>query len=443
MKQVSSSNHLTPLPQTNLLQLRQSAIDVFHVALRSVDAREITRRAITFQQGNVRIADSLIDDGRPIYAIAIGKAAASMALAFDEVLVERLVGGVITCPEGMSHNLSGKWKRFHGGHPLPNANSLAAAEAAFTILDQANAEEATVIFAISGGGSAMIEWPVSADISLPDLREANRVLVTCGATIAEVNAVRRAFSAVKGGKLASRASNAQQITLIISDTNHNEEANVASGPTLTASSCPSAREIVERFRLKAKLPATILRAIEECTELPLPVSAKASHYVLANNRIALEAAAAHAETLGFKSVIADSISEQEIAEGCRELIERIKVLPAPACLISGGEFSCPVVGDGVGGRNTETALRCAIEIDGSESEIVVLSVGTDGVDGNSPAAGAIADSNTIKRGQTVNLDAETSLRQSDSYNFFADLNDAIITGPTGTNVRDIRILLKS
>ena len=365
-----------------------------------------------------------------------------MAQAIDELLSDLICAGVITCPSGSGKDLPGKWQRFHGGHPFPNADSLAAAQAAFTILDQANAEKATVIFAISGGGSAMIEWPVTPDIGLSDLQEANRVLVTCGATIAEVNTVRRAFSAVKGGKLASRSSNAQLITLIISDTNRDDEANVASGPTLIGSSSSTAREIVDRFRLQSKLPASILRAIEEFSELPVPASTGASHYVLADNRTALEVAAAHATSLGFHSVIAKSISEQEIAEGCRELVEQILVLPAPACLISGGEFSCPVVGDGVGGRNTETALRCAIEIDGSENEIVVLSVGTDGGDGNSPAAGAIADSTTIMRARTVDLDAETSLDSSDSYNFFADINDAIITGPTGTNVRDLRILLK-
>ena len=431
------------MPQTNLLQLRRSALEIFHAALRSVDANEVTKRAITVERQNIRIVDNWIDANKPIYTIATGKAAGPMAQALVEMLGDRIVGGVITCPKGTVSDLPGTWRQFHGGHPLPNADSLAAAEAAFTILDHANAEKAIVIFAISGGGSAMMEWPVNPDISLSDLQQANRVLVTCGATIAEVNTVRRAFSGVKGGKLASRAPNAQLITLIISDTNRGDEANVASGPTIPISGPSSPNEIVQRFKLESKLPALILRTIEESTELNLSTSATATHYVLADNCTALEAAAAHAISLGFDSVIAERISEQEVAEGCRELVDQIKLLPGRACLISGGEFSCPVVGDGVGGRNTETALRCAIEIDGYEDEIVVLSVGTDGVDGNSPAAGAIADNDTIMRAQTVNQDAEVSLRSSDSYNFFANMNDAIITGPTGTNVRDVRILLKT
>jgi glycerate 2-kinase len=395
------------------------------------------------EQRNVRIVDNLIDADTPIYSITIGKAAGPMAQALVDMLGDRIVGGVITCPEGTARDLPGTWRQFNGGHPLPNADSLAAAEAAFTILDQANAEEATVIFAISGGGSAMIEWPVNPYISLSDLQQANRVLVTSGATIAEVNTVRRAFSAVKGGKLAGRAPNAEPITLILSDTNRGDEANVASGPTLPASNSSTANEIVQRFKLDAKLPASILRAIGESTELPLSPNARGSHYVLADNRTALESAAGYASSLGFQPVIAESISEQQIVQGCRALLTHLKELPPPVCLISGGEFSCPVVGKGLGGRNSETVLRCVQAIDCEKSDIVVLSVGTDGIDGSSPAAGAIADNETLSRACALGLNADEYLKRSDSYSFFSQLGDAIVTGPTGTNVRDLRILLKN
>jgi hydroxypyruvate reductase len=431
------------LPPTKLLQLRQSALEIFHSALRSVDANEVTKQAITVERRNIRIVDNWLDADTPIYSIAIGKAAGPMAQALVEMLGDRIVCGVITCPEGTANDLPGTWRQFHGGHPFPNADSLAAAEAAFTLLDQANAEGAIVIFAISGGGSAMMEWPVNPDISLSDLQQANRVLVTSGATIAEVNTVRRAFSAVKGGKLAGRAADAQSITLIISDTNRDDEANVASGPTLPATNLTTANEIVQRFKLDSKLPDNILRAIVTAPESFLSPQENEKHYVLTDNRMALDVAAAHATRIGFSPVVAESISEQPIADGCRKLVEQIKALKAPVCLISGGEFSCTVVGDGVGGRNSETALRCAIAIDGKQHNTVVLSMGTDGIDGNSPAAGAIADNTTLSRSRAIGLNAEEFLARSDSYSFFSQLGDAVVTGPTGTNVRDLRILLKN
>lgn len=423
--------------------MRQSAVEIFHAALAAVDAREITRRAISVEHDVIKIVDGVIDLQKPVYALAIGKAAGPMAQAIDEILGKHVAQGVITCPEGSANQLSSKWQRFHGGHPFPNADSLAAGNASFKMLQQANTEKATVIFAISGGGSAMLEWPVRSDISLSDLQQTNRVLVTCAATIAEVNTVRRAFSAVKGGKLASLAPNANLITLIISDTNRGDEANVASGPTLSISTQSNAAEIVKQFDLESKLPATILRAISESPESFVPKTENARHYVLADNRTAIEAAAAHALRIGFLPVVDESISEQPIAEGCRDLVEQVKALRAPVCLISGGEFSCPVVGDGVGGRNSETALRCAIALDGDEHDTVMLSLGTDGIDGNSPAAGAIADTTTLSRARAVDMNAEEFLARSDSYSFFAELGDAIITGPTGTNVRDLRMILKT
>ena len=205
----------------DLHELHRHARSIFHHALTAVDPRPITRDAIT----GLNIASG------PIYSIAIGKAATSMALGLDDALGNQLSAGVIV---SSSTHASQRWQSFTGGHPLPNEDSLAAARAAFSLLDRANDEQATVIFLISGGGSAMIEWPISDDISLADLRAANQDLVSCGARIAEINSVRRAFSAVKGGGLARRASRTQMFTLIVSDTNAGEEASVASGPTLNA-----------------------------------------------------------------------------------------------------------------------------------------------------------------------------------------------------------------
>jgi len=303
----------------------------------------------------------------------------------------------------------------------------------------------------------MIEWPVNEEITLVDLRKANRVLVECGASISEINAVRRAFSAVKGGALARRALQAKTATFIISDTNSGDEANVASGPTLSPSrNSPDPLDVMTRYRLEESLPSAILRTIRTGQDATRQLATQESHpyHVLLDNRTAIKAAVQKARTLEFFTELAQDISEQPIAEGCVLLLSRVTSLwensetnTNGVCLISGGEFSCPVRGEGRGGRNLETVLRCAIELDQDNQNLrhhtVVLSAGTDGIDGNSPVAGAIADDTTIARARSFGLEARTFLDTSDSYSFFSELEDAIITGPTGTNVRDIRVVLRS
>lgn len=338
--------------------------------------------------------------------------------------------------DALGDKLSARVVASLGGHPLPNEASLASARAAFELLDRANNEQGTIIFLISGGGSAMIEWPISDDISLDDLRSANQTLISCGASISEINSVRRAFSAVKGGGLARRTPRAQMFTLIVSDTNPGDEASVASGPTLNPpADAPNAFDVVQHYRLEKVLPESIMKAVLT-QHSPEPVTG--SFQVLLDNQTAVDAAAQKARELGFECSTLDHIREQPIEEGCELLLQDAR----DGCTISGGEFSCPVRGDGRGGRNLETALRCAININ-ARSHLVVLSAGTDGVDGNSPAAGAIADETTLQRARNLSLDAKQYLARSDSYTFFEQLNDLIVTGPTGTNVRDLRILLKS
>ncbi len=358
-----------------------------------------------------------------------------MALGLEDALGDNLSAGVIV---STSLHQSSRWQSFIGGHPLPNESSLAAARAAIALLDRANNEQATIIFLISGGGSAMIEWPISDDISLDDLRAANQTLVSCGASISEINSVRRAFSAVKGGGLARRAPYARMFTLIVSDTNPGDEASVASGPTLNPPAL-NAIEIVAHYHLETVLPDSIMKAVRAQHSLE-PVTG--SSQVLLDNQTALDAAAQKARELGYTCTTLNQINEQPIQEGCDLLLDSMRDAQEPFCAISGGEFSCPVRGDGRGGRNLETALRCAINLNTS-SHLVVLSAGTDGIDGNSIAAGAIADETTLQRARNLNLEPTQYLARSDSYTFFEQLNDLIITGSTGTNVRDLRILLKS
>lgn len=418
---------------------------------------------------SLTIAGSTFDlpPRRNIYAIAIGKAALYLAVALDAKLREKLTAGVVAAPEtaGKSEHLS-RWRTFAAGHPLPNQESLAAAEAAFTLLEKANREEAVVIFLVSGGGSAAIEWPGNNRITLEDLRTANSLLISCGANIGEINAVRRAFSAVKGGKLAARAPRANQITLIVSDVNRGEESNVASGPTVPPQpNAPDSGEVVARYGLSSSLPASIMAVVRDAAGSTAATIQDANYnaHVLVDNRSVVEAAAEQLRARQMSVEVAWDICEQPIVAGCELLLARVNALSQPsdtrpAFIVSGGEFSCSVRGNGIGGRNLETALRCAIElgkrpssvrigqhaIDGTDHRhIVLLSAGTDGVDGNSPAAGAIVDETTIARGLSLGLDAEAFLNNSDAFNYFNALGDAIITGPTGTNVRDLRIILVS
>jgi len=468
--------------------LRRAALEIFGEALRSVDPSQALRNAVTLQGSRLQICDTTFDLGAHpprIYSIAIGKAAWPMARALDSVLEDRLAAGVISAPSTItlqtrmpgSQDLqraeaansltkarslpTERWQVFEGGHPLPNQQSLDAAHAAFGLLQRAEEESALMIFLVSGGGSAMLEWTSDEGITLEDLRGANQVLVESGASITEINVVRRAFSSIKGGKLAARAPHARQITLIVSDTPDGQEASVASGPTMQPPpGALFAEEVIDRYDLAARLPLSILKAIDGAggqtpTMFPRP-QRREEYYVLLDNRTALEAAVMVARRHGFTVEMALDISAQPIELGCNELISRLLQLREQltgegqtACLISGGEFACPVRGSGIGGRNSETAMRLALQLNGLDEyrkewkrnlRTVVLSAGTDGIDGNSPATGAIADETTVSRGLALGLEAETFLLNSDSFSYFNALGDAIITGPSGTNVRDLRLM---
>lgn len=493
--------------EADLKSLRRAALEIFSASLKEVDAGRALSAKVRLDDSRLTVFDTaynLAAQGAQIYSVAIGKAALSMAAALDNILGKRLTGGIVAAPFEVeaktalllqqlisvgqvsaeeastamfrhvvrkaieqgertasmnSSPLSSRWKVFAGGHPLPNQGSLDAARAAIDLLRHADETGALILFLISGGGSAAFEWPIDTGITLEDLREANRVLVSCGATIAEINSVRRALSAIKGGRLSAFAPRARQISLIVSDTNPGEESTVASGPTFAApTNAPDARDVILRYSLEQSLPPAILRAVHGAAAATedgkLYETADISHHLLLDNSSVIEVARRAAHARGFVVEVAPDIIEQPVEYGCRELLSRLYAGKARNkervfCLISGGEFACPVHGDGTGGRNAETALRSALELEQHRqaykstgiTHTAVLSAGTDGIDGNSPAAGAIADETTLERAQGVCMDARRSLERSDAYSFFNILGDAIVTGPTGTNVRDLRIMI--
>lgn len=446
-----------------LRELRTAAREIFDEALAAVDARRAVLDAVEFDGATLRVGDARFRvsvDAPRVYSVALGKAAAAMASALDERLGRVLAGGVLSTPRS-DFRLSERWRVFEGGHPLPNASSVEAARAAFELLRAADDPGSLVIFLVSGGGSAMLELPRDSRLTLEDLRETNRVLVTCGAPIDEVNAVRRALSAVKGGGLAARASRAAQATLVVSDVGEGRAYDVASGPTLAApTGAPGVAETVALYDLTSKLPAPVLLALEEAgrhSPAQTPPEAQRTFHVLLDNTSACEAAVRAARARGFAVEFARDIVEQHVEEGAAEIVSRLLTLYARegargVCLVSGGEFSCPVRGGGTGGRNSETALRVAFEFEkflAGRAEraglvprhAVALCAGTDGIDGNSPADGALADETTNARARAQRLDAQQFLDESDAYTLFNNLDDALVTGPTGTNVRDVRILL--
>src|ERR1035437_1428465 len=415
--------------------LQNIACDVFRSVLRSVNAERAVMRGISLldqvESDSLLLGDVVvtIQKGSPIYSVAVGKAAFPIARGLTKVLGSKLKGGVISGPDERS-DLPPIWKVFHGGHPVPNNASLEAAKAAFKLLKIANTPGTLVVFLISGGGSAMMELPTNEKMTVADLQAANQTLITCGATISEINSIRCLLSKVKGGGLSRAAHNANLISLIVSDTNSEEIFNVASGPTVSKNDFSEAeiRQIMVRYELSKNLLKT--------------VNENSLYRVLLENQHAVRRAVSLLRRKGFMVETFDDLAEAEIEYGCSELIRRLLDLrqktpsEKPVAVVSGGEFVCPVRGNGLGGRNSEAALRSAIlfnqiklQREFSQTKFTALFAGTDGIDGNSPAAGAIASEETIEGARKLNLNAMEYLSNSDSYSFFSALGDAVRTGP--------------
>ncbi|MBO0863290.1 MAG: DUF4147 domain-containing protein [Chloracidobacterium sp.] len=435
------------------IDLRSITLEIFRRALAGIEVEGVMRESASINGDQLILGDEIINlaEFKRLIVIAVGKASVPMARAIEELLGDRISDGLI-----VTNAMIGRQPRLLpvivGGHPLPTPGSLEAASKALDILRANDCEETLILFLISGGGSAMFELPIDPAITLGDLQAVNRVLVGCGAVISEMNVVRRFLSAVKGGRLAAAAARSRQISLYVSDVNSHDLSTVSSGLTLpSAATRFDFARIVQQYDLPDKFPARVSAVI--AGGLPDPPSVNAeharrrSHHLLLDNCKALNEAKRIAESdFGCVVEIAEDLVEGDVETMMLTHVERVLALRhghpgKTVCLLSGGEVICPVRGDGQGGRNQEFALRAAIHLHQLElHDVVVLSAGTDGIDGASPAAGAIADSDTLRRAEEKEVSAERSLQNSDSFNFFNALGDAIITGPTGVNVRDMRIL---
>lgn len=432
--------------------LKQIARGIFRDALAAVDIPTAMNRKL-MRRGASLTADKLaigLSGYSSIRTIAIGKAAAPMSRGLVELLApDTALSGILVAPHHSTADVSG-FRTFGAGHPLPDEGSFAAARAILDLLATADAGT-LVLFLLSGGGSSLVELPLHPGVTLDDIRGLNRVLVHCGAPIDEINAVRKHVSAVKGGRLAAAAPSAMKLTIGVSDVPEGRESALASGPTLPdPTTVTDARRVIEQYGLLPQLPAIFREifshseAIPETPKLGDPAFHHNRFFLLLSSRDLLEAAQQAAEQRDCIAVCDDSTDDWPIGEAADHLLARLDRLrdanPGKrVAILADGEVSSPVTGDGVGGRNSAFVLDCVGKI--ANKKITVLSAGTDGKDGSSPAAGAVADGDTPERARAARLDPSDFARRSDSYNFFRALGDAIETGPTGNNLRDLRILL--
>lgn len=442
--------------------MKKHLFQIFQSALTAADPFCAVQRNVSLEgnsliltgEGRSSITLPGSDAGR-IFVVGAGKGSAPMAQAVEALLGERISGGVVCVKDGHGCKLD-HIKIRQASHPVPDDRGIDAAREIFELVSGAT-ENDLVISLLSGGGSALLTLPAEG-VSLEQLQSITGVLLSCGADIGEINAVRKHLSRVKGGRLASAAYPAAVLNLVLSDVVGDRLDVIASGPfSPDLSTFTDAKAILFRYGIWDKVPEhakSVLLAGErgEISETPKPgdqVFGKVVHAIVGSNRSSINAAAETARNLGYSPLILTSLLEGEAREAARFLSSVAKeclatgtpILP-PACLLAGGETTVKIRGKGLGGRNQELALALSIELDGWEG-IMGLSGGTDGTDGPTDAAGAVASWTSLSRARSLGLDADEFLLNNDSYHFFEGLGDLVKTGPTRTNVMDIQVLLVS
>lgn len=444
---------MTRLSEKSLEPLRRDASEILKAALDAVDPYEAVCRHLRLEGNRLLAGEQELDCPSSVHVVGFGKAAASMAHAVEEILGDRIAGGIVTVKEG--HALPLKRVRVvEASHPIPDERGLNAAGEITGILESLG-EGDLVICLISGGGSALLSLPVDG-VSLADKGAATQALLDAGASIHEMNVLRKHLSRVKGGKLVRMAYPATMVSLVLSDVVGDDPDTIASGPTVPdGTTYATCLEVVDRLRIRSKLPEPVLEHLEAGVEGGRPETLKVgdpafarTHYVLVgHNALALRAAAEAAQSRGYRSLILSSHIVGETREAARmhaaiaiECRSTGHPIPPPACILSGGETTVTIRGRGKGGRNQEFALAAGIDLSGIPG-VVLMSVGTDGTDGPTDAAGAVIDGTTVARAEAMGLDPRSALDENNAYPFFQELGDLLITGPTRTNVMDVRILL--
>jgi len=435
------------------------------------DARQIFAEALAAAQPAAAFAtclrldgDRLVAGGRSgldlggldrVYVLGIGKAAPAMARALGALVAPRALAGYLVAKAGQGEAVPG-CQVVEAAHPVPDARSVAAVEGALRWLDSSVPPAAPVVVLVSGGSSALFSLPAGR-LTIADKAAVTELLLRCGADIGEVNCVRKHLSAVKGGQLARRLGHRPALTLALSDVVGDRLDIIGSGPTVAdASSFADAWQVLERYELTLKVPDAVRHHLEaglagqipETMRSDDPILANKNAVVAGNNLAACHAAKECARRLGYRPLLVSDHITGDTAHCAAfhavlayDVVYAHRPVAPPVCLISGGETTVRLQGGGLGGRNMEFVLHCVRRLAACIVPAVVLSAGTDGNDGPTDAAGALADNATLARAQMLGLDPGEFLSRNDSYRFFQPLNDLVITGPTGTNVMDIRVVL--
>jgi glycerate 2-kinase len=431
--------------------LRQHALAIFRAGLAAADPARAVANHLRVDGGVLTVAERKyrLDRFRNVFVVGAGKAGATMAVAVEKALGRRIAGGLINVKDGHTARLR-RIELNECSHPIPDGRGVQGARRIAEIA-QAAGKDDLLLCLISGGASALLPLPAEG-ITLADKQDTTRQLLACGATIHEINCIRKHLSAIKGGQLARLAEPAAVIALLLSDVIGDDLSVIGSGPTAPdESTFAGALEVLDRYGIRASVPDPVCRRLEagargEVDETPKRIG-NTQNVVVGSNRLAVDAAARKARELGYRTLILSTTIEGETrdiagmhAAIAREIRDSRRPARPPACILSGGETTVTLRGAGLGGRNQEFALAAAFPI-ASLERVVVLSGGTDGTDGPTDAAGAIADSTTLARAARLGLDAKRALAANDSYHFFEPLNDLLKTGPTGTNVMDLRVIL--
>jgi hydroxypyruvate reductase len=437
--------------------MRATAEDIFFSGLNGVEPENAIKRHIRRLGNDLVTPNGTYDLNtyRNIYIVGGGKAGAPMAKAMEDILGERISEGLVIVKYGHGEETR-KVKVLEAAHPIPDESGVRHTKELLDLLKRTQGND-LVVCLLSGGGSALMIAPAEG-VSLQEKQELTRHLLECGASINEINTLRKHVSAIKGGRLAKAACPSTVICLILSDVVGDDLSTIASGPTYpdgtTFSSC---LEILERYGIKEKISKTIIEYLEmgcgnqeeETLKRGNPALEKTENIIVGSNIQALQSAKAKADTLGFNTLILSSSIEGETKDVAKvhaaivkEIIATENPIKRPACILSGGETTVKIQGTGKGGRNQEFALVVATEIDGIKG-VTILCAGTDGNDGPTDAAGAIVDGDSMSRSLKKGLKAREFLDNNDSYSFFSIQGDLFKTGPTKTNVMDLRIMLVS
>ena len=435
---------------------RRTVLTLLEEAISSVDPRSLIRNHVRLKGQRLYIGDISFDltEYERIMVAGSGKASGAMAEALEETLGRRIDTGLVNVPKGTAANFKTKIVRLQeAGHPIPDESGLRGAEKIASLLENLNVHT-LVIFLLSGGGSALLPLP-KRGVSLSEKKTTTDLLLRCGATIEEVNAVRKHISALKGGQLAVRTYPATLVCLLLSDIVCDPLPSIASGPTVPdPTTYEQAVEILQRYNVWEQTPEAVRKLLTsglqgKIPETPKPGDTRFKHVhniLLGNNRVALDAAQRKAHSLGLSPLILCSFIEGEARQVGTIFAGLAREMQVEGCqvsnhevLLAGGETTVTVTGNGRGGRNQELALSASLRLRDLDG-VALASVGTDGIDGLSDAAGAIVDGSTIGRALELKMNPFVYLANNDSHSFFSVLNDGIITGPTGTNVNDIMII---